>query len=132
MQRKRPFMIGVLGLLNVIFGILAMFISFAMRTGAEGTILFAEGLFGLVLGIGLFKLYSWARKTAIVGYALNLIAALAEGNPIGIIVSLLILGYLFSGRVKEAFSPEVKEMFNESLLKESKSKETQLIYPDVV
>ena len=132
MQRKRPFMIGVLGLLNVIFGILAMFISFAMRTGAEGAILFAEGLFSLVLGIGLFKLYSWARKTAIVGYALNLIAALAEGNPIGIIVSLLILGYLFSGRVKEAFSPEVKEMFNESLLKESKSKETQLIYPDVV
>jgi len=132
MQRKRPFMIGVLGVLNVILGILAMFISFAMRTGAEGEILFAEGLFGLVLGIGLFKLYSWARKTAIVGYALNLIAALAEGNPIGTIVSLLILGYLFSGRVKEAFSPGVKEMFNESLLKESKSKETQLIYPDVV
>lgn len=132
MQRKRPFMIGVLGVLNVILGILAMFISFAMRTGTEGAILFAEGLFGLVLGIGLFNLYSWARKTAIVGYALNLIAALVEGNPIATIVSLLILGYLFSGRVKEAFSPEVKEMFNESLLKESKSKETQLIYPDVV
>ena len=129
MQRKRPIMIGVLSVLNIIGGTLAMFASFGMRTGAEGAILFALGLFALIVGIGLFKLYSWARKVAIVGYALNVIGHLVESNPIGFIVSLLILGYLFSNGVKEAFSPEVKEMLSEPL-EESETKET-LIYPDV-
>ena len=123
-KRKRPVMIGILSVFNMVIGALMMLGSFGMKSGAEGAILFALGLFAFVVGIGLFRLRSWARKAAIVGYILNVVGALAESNGIGLLVALAILAYLFSNGVKDAFSVDYqKEIVTEPIVKGSEVSE---------
>lgn len=102
--RKRPVLIWVISILNVAAGVFFMFASLGLATTAEGVYLFVVGLFSFVVGIGLFRLCSWARKAAIAGYILNGIMGLAEGNVVALIVVSLILTYLFSQGVRDAFS----------------------------
>lgn len=103
-KEKRPVMISVLSILNIIAGSLMMLASFGMKTGIEGAALFAGGLFGFIVGIGLFRLCPWARKAAIAGYILNGLMGLAEANIIVLVMASLILAYLFSQGVRDAFS----------------------------
>lgn len=102
--RKRPVLICVISILNVAAGALFMFASLGLETTAEGVYLFAVGLFSFVVGIGLFRLCSWARKAAIAGYILNGIMGLAEANMIVLVMASLILIYLFSQGIRDAFS----------------------------
>jgi hypothetical protein len=82
-----------------------MVVALAGSNGAQGAILFAAGIYALSAGIGLLRLRSWARWMAIVGYVLNIIAGVAQPNPIAVIIAVLLIAYLCSAKVKAAFAP---------------------------
>lgn len=77
-KRKRPVLIWVISILNVVAGAFMMFASLRLETTAEGIPLFVVGFFSFIVGIGLFRLRSWTRKAAIGGYILNGVMGLAE------------------------------------------------------
>ncbi len=56
------------------------------------------GIFYFIIGFGLWNVKGWARKVAIVFAIIGLI-----GIPIGTIISIIILIYLFKPEVKAAF-----------------------------
>ena len=56
------------------------------------------GLIQLLIAWGLWTLQSWARTIAIIFAIIGLI-----GFPIGTIISIIILWYLFKPEIKEAF-----------------------------
>ena len=56
------------------------------------------GIFYFLIGFGLLKLKSWARTIAIIFAIIGLL-----GIPIGTIISIIILIYLFKPEVKAAF-----------------------------
>ena len=77
-----------------------------------GIILIALGVLGFFIGRGLWKARHWARIVAIIfaclGTVLGILGviqgAIAQ-NIIGLIISVIIAGYLiFSNKVKEAFA----------------------------
>ena len=103
-KRKRPVLIWVISILNVVAGAFMMFASLRLETTAEGVPLFVVGFFSFIVGIGLFRLRSWARKAAIGGYILNGVMGLADANIIVLAIASLILTYLFSPGVEDAFS----------------------------
>lgn len=117
-KRKRPVLIWVISILNVVGGAFMMLASLRLGTTAEGVPLIAVGLFSFVVGIGLFMLRSWARKAAIAGYILNGVMGLAEANIIVLVIASLILTYLFSRGVKDAFSKSGQERKATELIKQ--------------
>ena len=108
-KRKRPVLIWVISILNVVGGVFMMFASLRLGIKAEGVLPLAVGLFSFVVGIGLFRLHSWARKAAIGGYILNGVIGLEDTNIIILTIASLILIYLFSQGVKDAFSKSGQE-----------------------
>ncbi len=109
MKKKMPVMIGVISVVNIVVGAILTLSSFGVTSGFGVALLLGSGLFSVVVGIGLFRLKSWARKAAIAGYILNGIVGLAEGNIIALIVASLILTYLLSKNVKRAFSTNLEQ-----------------------
>ncbi|MCD6512605.1 MAG: hypothetical protein J7K61_03280 [Thermoplasmata archaeon] len=65
---------------------------------AVGAITVIIGLIDLLIAYGLWELKSWARTAAIVLAIIGLL-----GFPIGTIISIIILWYLFKPEIKEAF-----------------------------
>ncbi len=64
-------------------------------------------LISAVSGIGLWKLRNWARVLTIILGALVLMGSLAVPiSLIGLVVGALMIGYMFSGSVREAFGIE--------------------------
>ena len=62
-------------------------------------VLVLVGIISLINAWGLWALKGWARKSAIVAAIVGLFAF-----PIGTIISIILLLYLFSSKVKEAFT----------------------------
>ena len=124
-KRKRPVLIWVISILNIVAGAFMMLASSRLETTADGVLLFAVGLFSFVVGIGLFMLSSWARKAAITGYILNGVMGLADTNIIALVIASLILTYLFSQGVKDVFSKSGQEQrATEFIKQEDKGIET--------
>jgi RNA polymerase subunit RPABC4/transcription elongation factor Spt4 len=92
----------IIGVFNVILGLALAALDVAFFLAGLGvlfgTILFIIGLLDLVVGWGLWTLQSWARMAAIVLAVIGLLAF-----PIGTIISIIILWYLFKPEVKAAF-----------------------------
>jgi len=65
---------------------------------AFGIVMIIIGLIDFVIAYGLWTLQSWARTVAIIFAIIGLL-----GFPIGTIISIIILWYLFRPEVKEAF-----------------------------
>ena len=77
----------------------------AILGGLEGAVAGGLGAFGVIVGIlgllvawGLWNLRSWARIVAIILAVLNLLSF-----PIGTILGIIILWYLFKQEIREAF-----------------------------
>ena len=100
----RPKGVTFLGWFNALVGALCVIASFAPQAGASAVPLLAAGVFSVIVGIGLLSGQRWAWGLAIVCYALNFVAGFVKINPITIVVSALILGYLCSTQVQTAFS----------------------------
>ena len=64
-----------------------------------GSVLIAVGLVDLVIGWGLWNLKKWARTLAIVLAVIGLISF-----PIGTIISIITLWYLFKAEIKACFA----------------------------
>ncbi|HEC76636.1 MAG TPA: hypothetical protein ENI33_05215 [Thermoplasmatales archaeon] len=78
-------------------GMLGFGLGGAVLAGA-GIIIVLIGLIDLLIAYGLWTLKSWARTMAIIFAIIGLI-----GFPIGTIISIIILWYLFKPEIKEAF-----------------------------
>lgn len=106
---KRPAMIGVLGVLNVLGGVLFTLAAFAAPQGVQGAALACGGILGIVVGADLFRLRPWARWTAIGAYLVNIVVAAAEAKPLPLVVMAILVAYLLSPGVKVAFSRGQRE-----------------------
>ncbi|MGC9553694.1 MAG: hypothetical protein ACP5EK_00080 [Thermoplasmatota archaeon] len=69
-----------------------------LAVAAAGGLVFFLGLFGFLVAWGLWNRMNWARRVAIVFALLGLLAF-----PVGTIISLLLLWYLFKPGAKKAF-----------------------------
>ena len=76
--------------------------------GIAGSLLIGMGAIVLIIGLidfavayGLWNLRSWARTAAIIFAIIGLL-----GFPIGTIISIIILWYLFKPEIKEAFGQQ--------------------------
>ena len=96
---------GVCVLIAVLVGVLGaigndptaeFWTSFGMLTGVGFLLLF--GAASVVVGWGLLVMKSWARWLAIILAILGLF-----GFPIGTVIGILIIWYLFKDEVKDAF-----------------------------
>lgn len=105
-QLQRPGLITAIGLLNQVGGGICMVGALGASQGAEGAVFLGAGVFALTVGSGLLGLRPWARKAAIGGYVLNLLAGLADANLVVMGISAGILAGLFSTKVKAAFVPQ--------------------------
>ena len=103
-KMERPRGVGYLGWFNAVSGVVCLLTSFGSNTGPGAAGLFIGGIFSLVVGVGLLQLRPWARPIAIVGYILNIVVGIAQVHPLAIIVSAMILGYLYTASVKAAFA----------------------------
>ena len=106
-KSQRPLGISLLGGFHAVAGPLCMVVAVASSNGAQGAILFAAGIYALAVRIGLLRLRSWARPVAIGGYVLNTIGGVAQPNPIAVVITMLLIAYLCSAKVKAAFAPHV-------------------------
>ena len=111
MGGERPGGITVLALLYAIEGLFGlgmggMFLAGgSMIPGLGGSFMAAFGivmviiaLIDFVIAYGLWTMQSWARTVAIIFAIIGLL-----GFPIGTIISIIILWYLFKPEIKEAF-----------------------------
>lgn len=109
-QPQRPFGVLILAVLYMIQGVLMLVSAFTF-TAMVGELLEFAPLFGVctivfiilgilyfLIGYGLYALQSWARIAAIIFAIIGLINV-----PIGTIISIIILIYLFKPEVKAAF-----------------------------
>lgn len=111
----------ILGLGSLLFGGLMVASDVAATTGTEidmgpillfaGIVAIVSGVIGLIAGYGLFALKGWGWTLAIVFAVLNIIRSLlgmfqggsVPGAIVGIVISGLIIYYLFRPNVKRAF-----------------------------
>ncbi len=119
MGGEKPAGIVVLAVLYIIEGLVgiatgaviwggssALGFGFAKGLGAAlGAIIIIIGLIDFLVGYGLWTLKPWARTVAIVFAVIGLISF-----PIGTIISIIVLWYLFK--------PEIKEVFQQKEMKE--------------
>jgi len=66
-----------------------------------GAIMIIIGLIDFAVAYGLWNLMPWARTVAIIFAIIGLL-----GFPIGTIISIIILWYLFKPEIKEAFTKQ--------------------------
>jgi len=104
-KTQRPLGVSLLGGLHAFAGPICIIVAFGASNGAQAAVLFAVGIYALSVGIGLLRLRAWARPLAIGGYVLNIVAGIAQRNPIAIVIALLLIAYLCSAKVKAAFAP---------------------------
>lgn len=112
--RKRPVVITILAVLNILggaFSIIAAAVVVAIRFAGDkqemdpvvaailAAFLGILGLLGVMIGMGLLRLQSWARTAQIVLSCIGLL-----GFPIGTIIHALILFYLFRPGMSALFS----------------------------
>jgi hypothetical protein len=110
MGGERPGGITVLAVLYILSGLFALGMGAMVLTGstmmpffgglvaAVGAIYVIIGLIDFAIAYGLWNLQPWARTVAIVFAIIGLL-----GFPIGTIISIIILWYLFKPEIKEAF-----------------------------
>ncbi|OGF68069.1 MAG: hypothetical protein A2Y62_13860 [Candidatus Fischerbacteria bacterium RBG_13_37_8] len=125
-KNKRPLGISIISILNIVAGLLIMLASFGAGVAAQGVLLFAIGIFALCVGIGLRRMRPWARSAAIFGYVINIVSGLVDVNIPSVVVACIILVYLFSTKVKEAFSNEQQVLQTTT----SDEKQTQSSLPE--
>ncbi len=113
MGGERPGGITILAILYILGGLFALAGGAMMLSGGSmfgnalgGTILTAVGAIYVIVGLidfvvayGLWNLQPWARTVAIVFAIIGLLSF-----PIGTIISIIILWYLFKPEIKEAFA----------------------------
>ena len=104
MEKEKPGGIVILAILYILSGIFALG-GGAIMFGLGGGVLAAVGGFVIIVGIidfviafGLWNLQPWARIVAIIFAIIGLLSF-----PIGTIISVIILWYLFKPEIKEAF-----------------------------
>jgi len=110
MGGERPGGITILAVLYVIEGLFALGMGgltmaggslipvFGGLVAAIGAIYVIVGLIDFAIAYGLWNLRPWARTVAIIFAIIGLL-----GFPIGTIISIIILWYLFKPEIKEAF-----------------------------
>ena len=113
MGRKRPLGITIIAIIVAILGILEIIggIGFLGASPAQAIITIILGVLGLVLAWGLWTLQSWAFWALVIVEALNLINGIVAWvahypgpGVLGIVISLIILIYMFADRnVRAAF-----------------------------
>ncbi len=127
-QKKRPTGVTILailaligGILMIIGGILALTGSAFLATQGEGgvaalviiigLIMLVTGVLDLVFAVGAWSLKPWAWTLGIIVWAIGLVLAIVQGatsgnwgnQAISIIISIIVLYYLNTRGVKEAF-----------------------------
>lgn len=111
---QRPIGITILAILAIIGGILSILAGIAqLAPGAMafGVVSLVLGVLYLVYGFGLWQLKGWAWLLAVVVNALSVINfvvqvisdGFAPGRIVSLVISVLILVYLFSASVRKAF-----------------------------
>ena len=105
-KRTRPVGIAIIGWINIVAGGVFTLAGFAPLETGLGPLLVLMGVVSIVFGVGLLRLQRWARVTGIILYVLNVAGGLAQKNPIAAVVAALLIAYLLSPKVREAFSPE--------------------------
>jgi hypothetical protein len=113
MGRRRPLGITIISIIVAILGILDIIggIRFLSVSPTQAIITIILGVLGLVLAWGLWTLQSWAFWALVIVAILNVIngiVAWVGHNPgpgvVSIVISLIILGYMFADRnVRAAF-----------------------------
>lgn len=104
MEKEKPGGIVILAILYILSGIFALgggAITFGLGEGvlaAVGGFLIIVGVIDFAIAFGLWNLQPWARTVAIVFAIIGLLSF-----PIGTIISIIILWYLFKPEIKEAF-----------------------------
>ncbi|HHF55613.1 MAG TPA: hypothetical protein ENL42_01685 [Thermoplasmatales archaeon] len=110
MGGERPGGITILAVLYVIEGLFTLGMGgltmaggslipvFGGLVAAIGAIYVIVGLIDFAIAYGLWNLKPWARTVAIIFAIIGLL-----GFPIGTIISIIILWYLFKPEIKEAF-----------------------------
>jgi len=104
MNKEKPDGILILAILYILGGIFALVggaIMFGIGGGvlaAIGGVLTIIGIIQFVIAFGLWTLQPWARIVAIVFAIIGLI-----NIPLGTIISIILLWYLFKPEIKEAF-----------------------------
>jgi hypothetical protein len=103
-KRSRPLGIAVIGWINIVGGVVIALAGFAPQAAPAGPVLVFAGILSVALAVALLRLQRWARVTFIALYVLNSAVGLAEMNPIAVVVSALLIAYLLSPKVKDAFA----------------------------
>ena len=110
MGGERPSGITILAILYILGGLFAIGTGAMMLAGgsmipffggfvaAVGATYVIIGLIDFAIAYGLWNLQPWARTVAIIFAIIGLL-----GFPIGTIISIIILWYLFKPEIKEAF-----------------------------
>ena len=87
--------ICVLGAIGGVFGLFGSLVMFGVSP--------VLGLFSLVLSVlqivvvfGLWNLRSWAWTLAMISYGLSILFNLVDFNVLGLLINLIIVGYLIS------------------------------------
>jgi hypothetical protein len=100
MAGNRPTGVTILGLLQIISGIIYIALGFGLGLffGSLGAIVGIIGIFSLITGLALFTGKNWARILIMIGGVLDLIDI-----PIGTIIGIIILYYFTRPNVKAYF-----------------------------
>lgn len=108
---ERPLGVSIIAVLNWIVGVLAIIAGFGALTIIPllGIVSLLLGAFAIYVGYGLWTLLDWAWMVAVILQLLNVISngfQLLSGELSavwGLIISFIVLAYLYSTDVKEAF-----------------------------
>ncbi|MCD6171160.1 MAG: hypothetical protein J7J36_01905 [Thermoplasmata archaeon] len=115
MGGEKPTGIVVLSVLYIIEGLIGIAMGAVMWGGSSalgfglakslgaaiGAVVIIIGLIDFLIGYGLWTLKPWARMAAIIFAIIGLI-----NFPIGTIISIIVLWYLFKPEIKEAFAKQ--------------------------
>jgi hypothetical protein len=103
-KRSRPLGVAAIGWIIVVAGVVAALAGCAPEAAPAGPALVLGGVAGVALGDGLLKRQRWARVTVIVLCIVISAAGLVERNTIAALVSVLLIAYLLSPKVNDAFA----------------------------
>jgi len=106
---KRPFGVTLIAVLEFLLSVILLAAGIGLQAGgwflsAMGLVLVAIGLAGIFLCVGLLNLRSWAWTGVVVLDIVALIISLANQGWPGVVLSLIIVLYLFQPDIKARFS----------------------------